>query len=81
MHVTHFVCVDGWMDEYVQGKAAEDIVDVLAVIGEGGRGFGKAAESTPQHLQLRKRNLPVTCVFLNQLLGGGNTHTLVTLTI
>lgn len=49
-------------------------MDVLAVIGEGGRGFGKAAESAPQHLQLGKRNLPVTCVFLNQLLEGKHTH-------
>lgn len=49
-------------------------MDVLAVIGEGSRGFGKAAESAPQHLQLGKRNLPVTCVFLNQLLGGKHTY-------
>lgn len=49
-------------------------MDVLAVIGEGSRGFGKAAESAPQHLQLGERNLPVTCVFLNQLLGKKHTY-------
>lgn len=66
--------IDQSIDNSLQGKAADNVVDVLAVMGEGSRGFGKTTESRPQHLQLGKRNLPVTCVFLNQLLGR-NTYT------
>lgn len=35
---------------YIQCKAADNVVDVLTVIGEGSSGFGKTVESCPQHL-------------------------------
>lgn len=70
--------------DYLQGQAAENIVDVLTVIREGSSGFGETAECSPQHLQLRKRNLPLSCVLLNQLCGKNtemynNTETLTIL--
>ncbi len=55
------------LTNHSQGQTAENIVDVLTVIGEGSSGFGETAERSPQHLQLRQRNMPLSCVLLNQL--------------
>lgn len=52
---------------YLQGQTAENILDVLTVIWKGSGGFGKIVECSPQHLQLRERNLPLPCVLLNKL--------------
>lgn len=55
------------LKKYSQGQTAENILDVLTGIRKGSCGFGKTAESSSQHLELRQRNMPLAGVFLNQL--------------
>lgn len=59
---------------YLQGQTAENIVDMLTVIRKSGSGFGETTKCSPQHLQLRERDLPVSCVLLNQLWGEDKKH-------
>lgn len=52
---------------YSQGQTAEDMLHMLAVIGEGCGGLGEAAQCGPEDLELREGDLPVAGVLLNQL--------------
>lgn len=51
--------------KHLQRQTTENILDVLTVVWKAGCGSGEAADRSPQHLQLREGNLPLTCVLLN----------------